>query len=314
MSTGEDVLLQTDWEIIGYIVNGYIGILVNILCLTHFIKSTWNHEKMKASMKYSAYVAFISSLIYCIMTGIFRTNIIFKNFDFNAKEITCGITFGITYFFYVTGKFGVYILFTYRLQIVFIDSPYPVSQKFLFIIRSIIIALTIIYIVGICIFLDRQEILTPIYGIRLCTGNTEFNTDYGDLSFILFVVTDLIISGTLLCLYCYKLYKMSELLSDIDDDNMRYKAMRRLQQQLKKSSILVITAILSAWIIVLIGNYVWWPLGWIGMPLDMTINTISVYLMFGFSKPVYNVLCFVCNLKLTKQANVELMPYELMED
>ena len=169
-----DVLVQRDWEILGFIITSYIGIVINISCIIHFIYSTYNHKRMKTSMKYSAYISFIASLIYCIMNGLFRTNIIFQSFNFNATDPICNLSYGVTYCFYVVARFGVYILFCYRLQIVFIDSPYAISKWILQTIRIIIIILAFIYIPGISLFLNKQEVITPIFHISLCTGNTKF--------------------------------------------------------------------------------------------------------------------------------------------
>ena len=317
-----DVLVKQDWVIIGFIVSAIIGIIIIAFCLLHFIKSTHNDTKMKTSMKYPALISFVSSFMYCIIIAVFRTSIIFNELNFNGKSVNCHLGFGFTYFFYIVARFGTYILFTYRLEIVFQNTPFAISNWFSRTIRLIIIMLSIVYIPGLCIFSNKQEIITSKYDISLCTLYTEFTPTYGNLSVFGFVVTDVIISGLLLFLYCHKLYKMSKILFNSDDDNMRRRVMMKLQTEGIKSCILVINAIISTWIIVFVGNFIWYPLGWF-IPLDITINSATIYLMFGFSAEYYRRLCtpFICACNICipdkvqgKAQSSELGQYILMKE
>lgn len=293
MATDADILVQADWEIIGFFTSAYIGIIINILCLVHLIKSSHRQTKIKPFMKYYSITIIASSLLYCVMVGLFRTNIIFNNFDFNQDGIACHLTFGFTYFFYVIVKFSVYMLFAYRLEVVFLDSPYAISKITLNTIRIINFLSATVCGVGVCIFLPKKEIITPQLGISLCTGNVQFEMRYGDLSIVIFVLMDLIISGTLLYLFCYNLYKMSKLVRNVEDKAQRFRALRNIQIQLMKATILVSSAVLSAWIFIFIGNFVWWGLGWF-IPIDITINSLTIYLMFGFNGKVYQKICIIC--------------------
>ena len=88
---------------------------------------------------------------------------------------------------------------------------------------------------------------------------------------------------------------MSKLLS-IEDDKSRkgtHRALEGIQIQLMKSTILVSTSILSTWVFIFIGNFAWFAIGWF-ISLDMAINSTTVYLMFGFSENIYNLLCGPC--------------------
>lgn len=289
-------LIQQDWEISGFITTSYIGIIINVLCLIHIIKSTSTRDYIKSSIKYYSIAILTSTIIWFIITSIFRTNIIF-NFDFHPNSIACQIPFYVSYISLMCiGRSSMYILFIHRLEILLTGSPHAPSNTLLKSIKVIIILWFICSSPGI-FYLQRIQVLTPKYRIELCTINTSFDATYGNINLIIYSVMDVLISFTLLYLYCYNLWKIKRILiaseSDNDQNLRRFQMIQKLQGQLMKTSILVATAVISTLMFSFIGNFIWWSLGWF-FPMDVIIKVIAVYLMFGFTDNVYRKLCYLC--------------------
>ena len=274
-----------------FVSSAYIGVITIILCLIHFIRST-RQDTINRWMKYCAIVIFVSSLLYCIMIGLLRTNLILNTLNFKANGIICDLTYGFTYFFYIIAKLSIHLLFVQRLKVVFTDSIFAISDTTLNSLRVLSFLSALIFGTGVCLFLPKRQIITETFDISSCVGDIRLVPTYGNLSIIVFVLIDLFISAVLLWLYCYNLYKLSKSLNCHNKD-MQYQVIRNMQSQLMKATILVTTSILSTWIFIFIADFVWSAVSWF-MPLDTTINALTIYLMFGFSNHIYQMLCGLC--------------------
>eukprot|EP01083_Nonionella_stella_P127287 385614_1 len=295
----KQVLVQPDWEIIGFIASGYIGILIITPILLHSMIKMKNNKFMN-EMKYTLMISLTSALIYCITIAFFRTNIIFA-LEFSPSELPCVLTNGIAYTFYIISKLSMYVLFTYRIQLVFGSSLYAVSPKYLKWMRIIILFITAVFLIPIH-FTAKQEIITPQLNISLCTNDVGFSGDnigqyIGNVTVVLFLLADFIFSMVLLWLFCSKLSKMSKLYSDVlqmgGDDDDKKESLQQIESQLIKQTILVCTGIFSTFVFAFIGGFVWWSLGWF-IPLDMAINSLCGYLTYKFASKTYSILCKPC--------------------
>eukprot|EP01083_Nonionella_stella_P182686 657982_1 len=218
-----------------------------------------NNAKIQRTVKYSTSISFIAALLYFIMVAFLRTNLIF-NFNFNPHSMTCHVLFGICYGFYIAHKFSTYIVFLFRLEIVFRRSTGLVSAKSLQCMRYMIGVLLAVFCVLI-FATKKQEIITPKHSISLCTTADAFDEiNVGSVGVILFVLTDVFISVWLLWLFTSKLYKTTQILkSTLRQDKNKLHIIKKVESQLIKATILVTISIISTLLFIFIGNLFWWP-------------------------------------------------------
>eukprot|EP01083_Nonionella_stella_P137516 418381_1 len=279
---------HTDWEIIGFIISAYCGCLVIPLFLCDALRNMLNNKTIRNRMKYPAIISLSAGLLFCILVGFVRSTFLFKTLDFGYHTLTCQMSYGMSYVFYAISKWSMYILFVNRIEIVLGSSDYAMSEKFLNNMRYIMT--TVCVIVCITAFLtDKQQIITPIFHISLCTL-----THSSVFLISLLGLMDIALPIWLLWLYLSKLYKLSKRLeSGFEHDDNKIQMMKQMESQFIKSTILVAVAVLSSLCFLFIGNLVWWSIGWF-IPLDSIINALSVYLMYSFSQPTYLCCCRPC--------------------
>ena len=243
-------------------------------------------------MKWPTVVSLSSALLYCFCNGLIRTNLLFPNESYTLTQ--CQISFSISYVFYQLSKFAMYILFTYRIQIVFDESSHAVSIKFLSLMRYAMTLLAAIFCV-LLFLVNKTKLTTPKLKLSLCTEpGGAFEANIGTLGLIFYGLTDLIFSSVLLWLFVSKLHKMSQLFMKANSGD-NWKLIARIRLQLLKSTILVTTSIISTWITVFVGNFIWPPLQWF-TSADMIINSLCIYLIFGFAERTYLFCCKPCIL------------------
>eukprot|EP01083_Nonionella_stella_P165703 551965_1 len=183
------VLEQPDWEIIGFIVSGYIGVMIITPLLLHSVITLKN---MRNQMKYTLIISLTSALVFCITIALFRTNVVLSTLDFSSHGFSCILSSGIAYTFYIISKFSMYLLFTYRLQLIFGASIYAVSHQLLKCLRISIIFATAVFVAP-QYFTAKQEIITPQFHISLCTNDIGFNGNnishyIGNMTVVLFMI------------------------------------------------------------------------------------------------------------------------------
>lgn len=280
----------SDWEIIGFYVSAYSGCIIIATLLLNFIKNTLNDSSIHNEVKWPTIISLSTAFLYCFCNGFIRTNLLFSDESFSLLQ--CKISFSISYVFYQLSKFAMYILFTYRIQIVFGDSPYRVSSKMLNIMRYFMIFLAAIFCV-LLFLVNKTKLTTPKYKLSLCTEpGGEFEANIGTLGIMFYGLTDFIFSSLLFWLFASKLHKMSKLfLREQSSEN--WKLISRIRSSLIKSTILVLISIISTWIITFVGNFIWAPLQWF-TAVDMIINSLSIYLMYGFAERTYLFCCKPC--------------------
>lgn len=220
-----------------------------------------------------------------------------------------GILFGL---FYRIGSAFVYVLFIKRLQHMFNDTKYRISNT-IFIIFYCIIAIFLLLLVGIDIcfyFFVRGYLTQPVYYelAAICLLCTE--------------ITDLLLSVGLIIVFVHKLRLLnieiglnhSYQYDDIDVRSSNSDNISLTNQQYKiittmsKVTILSAVAIISTHCYFIYQGIMFWmnaPLimdiiRYISLPLDCTINAICVVLNFDFAEDVYHRLCCCCHYCCSK--------------
>ena len=98
-----------------------------------------------------------------------------------------------------------YLLLTFRLETVFRGSVFEMNSRALWIYRSIFCILAVAINIGVVRFLPKIEAQTKSGDISLCTANTGFTRNLGDISIIASVILDIIITSLLVSVFVHKL-------------------------------------------------------------------------------------------------------------
>lgn len=287
-----DAMVQQDWEILCFIASSCIGIIVSESLFILFL-SVRSLRTMKKQMRNSALSVFASSFAFSVVIFLCRTDVVFP-FDFSIKWV-CSLTFSASWSFYGITKMCTYFHFTHRIQCVLGESAYKVPKRRLSQLRCSILFFGVPTMFCAVSFLDKHEVHTPNQDIRLCTGSTSFSWDIGNVSIMVFLVFDFVISGTLVYLYCSKLKAIIKSVSEMDDEIIKMKTLQNLRDQMNKSTSMVLIAIVSTWIFFIVGNFFWWSLGWL-IPLDVVINCLAIFSSYNVASKCYRVCCFPCVL------------------
>ena len=272
-----------------------------------------HNNKATNKMKLWTFICLTCALIFCVLVAFFRSNIVFNQFKFNPDgNYLCTLSVFTSYIFYITSKFAMYILFTYRLEIVFGNSMYAVSDRVLSWFRGICIALFILCIIPFYL-VPKQKVITLKYNISLCTNDVGLDGDtllesLTNYAIIAYIFVDFVVSMVLLYLFCSKLYQMSKMYSNVSsashdgsgtgtgtERQEKIDNIKQIESQLIKQTILVSTGVISTFFFAFIGSFVLWTVGWF-IPLDMTFNSLSIYLMYKFANNAYQLLCKPCIL------------------
>lgn len=223
-----DPLILEDWKILGFTISAFIGILIITYLFINFVLGVQSlRVPLAKSMRYSSVIALLSGLFFCVIDAFVRTDIIFYNLDF-SDPITCNITYGLAYFMYFIHKLSTYLLFTFRIEVVFQDSAYAVSRRFLQYFRLILVTFAVATIIML-FFVGTQEATTAILDIHLCTGETTQTAERDTVLFIgIIALIDFILSIILLYIFCSKLREMVREVSRMDSPSKKFTMMLHL--------------------------------------------------------------------------------------
>ena len=200
------VEIVPDYVVIGMVGTGGFGSVLLFILLIHFLVASRKlKKKINVHIKYSALFSLFSSWVFCLGAALWRTNIIF-DLNFNStSDAACRVGFGVQFAFYALSKIFLYLLFTFRLEIVFKESIYKMNSKALWICRTVCCTLSIACIIGVIGFLPKIIVKTKDKNILLCTGDTGFTSNFGDISIITSVIADITVTALLALIFIHKL-------------------------------------------------------------------------------------------------------------
>eukprot|EP01084_Bolivina_argentea_P112002 199764_1 len=281
-------VIVSDIEIVGWIVSSYLT-LIAILAI--FIHVCMHCKKNEPKIIIPAVLSWLGTFGFCLMVGFFRTNVLFHSFDFSDENnLLCVATFGLTWSFYAFMKISMYFLFISRLETVFRHkTTFRTIKCHSWIARVLIVVVGASLGAGNAWLLKRTPATTP-HGIDLCTGLLvpETINTIGTICTIAFTFFDIIINVYLIGIFCWYFYKMIKKIKANTND--RTELTIKLKNAMLQAIVLVTAASTSSLFFLIIGNMVYWPIGWF-IPLDSLINGITIYCLFDFAEKTYSILC-----------------------
>lgn len=190
---------------VGMALSGGVGSFILFFCLIHFLVASKKKKNMSRRIFLSASCSLFSSFIFCLGAALWRTDILFDiNFESN-NSFACHAGFGVQYGFYSLSKICLYLLFTFRIEKVFEDSAYRMNHRALVLCRLLFLIVSMVIIFGVIGFLPKIQVETKNDHILLCTGDTGFTTNFGDISIVGAVILDIVVTALLVCIFVGKL-------------------------------------------------------------------------------------------------------------
>eukprot|EP01084_Bolivina_argentea_P075734 137253_1 len=291
-----EVFPYSPYWLFAMVVTGFIGVLLISCMAGHSLYHLYRNQigNKPARLLYITY--FISYLITCIGYALFRTDLILPM----GTIINCRLGVYLTTNAVFLSKLLLFIIFLYKIDLVFSNSSLQYSRMFLSIIM-------ITYVVSICSLdfaymfvawdiIQFRKTTTSLFGningVGICTTGVNVTKEWSIVLGLLFV-GDAIFSFLMCFLFVYKLYIVNkpiqrESLNDADEDN-------KLAILMRKQTLLVLLAMITSFLMLGLGatNK---HLGIISlfMPIDATVNVFCIWLMFAFANPIWNKLLYCC--------------------
>eukprot|EP01083_Nonionella_stella_P031044 85048_1 len=270
------------------------------------------------SMRIPCLISMISFLVMNVVGMIGWNNVFIP-----ITPMTCKLIYPFCLVCYNFGKISMYYLFTFRIELIFEHTAYQISRFWLTIYRIFCFVLPSL-LWSIWIYLSWNDIRPHLTDSAQPQYQYCFPQAFKYSSVYLaqhiaccIAITDLLFSGVPLFLFIFKYHQVTCL---IKENNDLYTALttqepHNIQQQtihnqhksivkhigiIRKSTMLVIIAIISTWIYIIGQAYVLRQLGFY-LPFDGCINSICIACLFQFGDDFYSVTfakleccCYAC--------------------
>eukprot|EP01084_Bolivina_argentea_P269682 458380_1 len=280
---------------------GLFGCVVSIILTVHVV---YNYISSASKQPYYTYwlviTHLITAFIVCIVYAFIRNNLFtqISSSEFNTFQCTVSI-FG-SYAVMMINRYVNYVLFVYRIKIVFKDTVYDYNHKIYiaYYIVPPIIGITQYLIVILSVNLQNMALIGNETNSFLFCSLSKLGQIWIIIASISGLI-DFIQSAGLLYMFIKGLYSVNQ---NVETANNRVVIL------MKKQTILVSITIVSTFMYWTIAALFKWFAPFVC--LDLIVNSICIWLMFTWSKKYWTFCidygCCYCCYKQKLNKNVEL--------